>query len=92
MKCPESNEMAAFLDGVLTQAEDARWEAHFQRCEKCRRALEELRSLMALGDVAPDVACVQKGKSIVWGARTLHEGRLNNGYGRHVALTAETYN
>lgn len=91
MKCPGSNEMAAYLDGVLTKTEDARWRMHFQQCEKCRRALEELRSLMVLGAVSPDPACIQKGKNIVRGERTLHGGHLSNGCGRN-ALSAETYN
>ncbi|MBI4805098.1 MAG: zf-HC2 domain-containing protein [Desulfovibrio sp.] len=84
--------MAAFLDGALTQDEDARWREHIRRCEKCRRALDELRSLMDVSGLELDPVCVQKGKSIVWGGDTQRKARLRNVYGSHATLTIERYN
>jgi len=53
MKCPGINEMAACLDGVLSASEGARLGEHFRVCARCRKALEELSRLLALGPLDP---------------------------------------
>lgn len=53
MKCPGINEMAACLDGALSASEGARLGEHFRVCARCRKALEELSRLLALGPLDP---------------------------------------
>ena len=64
MRCPEINEMAAYLDNALTRVERARWEDHFRRCLKCRRDLAELRLLLAESPLDPDEESVSRGKTL----------------------------
>ena len=71
MRCPETNEIAAYLDGAVTHAERIRWDDHFQQCGKCRKDLEELRLLLALEPVDPGEECVARGMSLVDGARCM---------------------
>ncbi|MFP5220848.1 MAG: anti-sigma factor family protein [Acidobacteriota bacterium] len=76
MKCPETNEMAAYLDGALTHAERILWDDHFRQCLKCRKDLEELRMLLILEPLDPGGECLAKGMSLVDGA---HPGQTNTG-------------
>lgn len=81
MRCPETNEMAAYLDNVLTRVERARWDDHFRRCLKCRRDLAELRLLLALSPLEPDEACIVQGKTLAHQAtmaRTLRPAGAGN--------------
>ena len=65
MRCPETNEMAAYLDGAVTHAERIRWNEHFSQCLKCRKDLEELKMLLVLEPLDPGEECLAKGMSLV---------------------------
>ncbi len=75
MRCPETNEMAAYLDGAVTNTERARWCAHFQQCHKCRKALEELRMLLALDPLDPGQECMTRGMALVGATRSMRSGQ-----------------
>src|SRR5689334_12852436 len=43
----ERDELHAFADGELAEAEERRWEEHVQVCAQCRTELAQMRSLRA---------------------------------------------
>jgi len=71
VRCPESNEMAAYLDGAVTHAERIRWDEHFRQCLKCRKDLDELKMLLILEPLDPGQECLAKGMSLVNGSHPL---------------------
>jgi len=68
VRCPETNEMAAYLDGAVTHAERIRWNEHFRQCLRCRKDLEELRILLTMEPLDPGGECMAKGMSLVDGS------------------------
>ena len=46
--CPTKDIHSVYLDGELPEIYKAEYEAHIQNCEKCRKELEELKSLRAM--------------------------------------------
>ncbi|WP_156920802.1 anti-sigma factor [Fundidesulfovibrio putealis] len=68
MRCPETNEMAAYLDGAVTHAERIRWDDHFRQCLKCRKDLEELKMLLLLEPLDPGEECLTRSMSLVDGS------------------------
>lgn len=81
MRCPETNEMAAYLDGAMRLEEQAIWNDHFRRCLKCRKALEELRFLMSMAPLDPGAECVGKAQAlhhVAHQASASHAARMHN--------------
>jgi len=48
--CPDEMTLASFLDGRLGKAELAEMELHLGHCEKCRKAVDELRDILSQMD------------------------------------------
>ncbi len=45
MKCPNSENISAYLDGELEEKKQVSLETHLKGCSRCANALEEMRSL-----------------------------------------------
>ena len=56
LSCQELVELVTdYLDGALTPAERARFDAHIAGCDGCRAYLEQIRATVALtGTLAPE--------------------------------------
>jgi hypothetical protein len=59
------NEMAAFLDQALGPEEEVRLHGHFRLCAKCRKAVEELLTLLGQAPLEPHGCCLEEGKALV---------------------------
>ena len=46
--CPTKDIHSVYLDGELPEIYKAEYEAHIQKCEKCRKQLEQLKGLRAM--------------------------------------------
>uniref|UniRef100_A0A7C4EIE2 Putative zinc-finger domain-containing protein n=1 Tax=Fundidesulfovibrio putealis TaxID=270496 RepID=A0A7C4EIE2_9BACT len=53
--CPDHNEMAAFLDSLLSPERTRALREHVRRCRACALALEELCELLDLTWRGPDL-------------------------------------
>ncbi len=63
--CPDDIELAAFLDGRMTEAEVDRFEKHLAGCPTCLAAVRETRAIGAAATIVPPVELLHHAKRLV---------------------------